>query len=77
MENRRPFVRGTNNGVSSVALADGRILQISPVAEEWSHLYEVPYFREPFATPFQGWGFYLDWAFLSAGLALSLLLLLR
>jgi apolipoprotein N-acyltransferase len=77
VENRRPFVRGTNNGVSSVALADGRILQISPVAEEWSHLYEVPYFREPFATPFQGWGFYLDWAFLSAGLALSLLLLLR
>jgi apolipoprotein N-acyltransferase len=58
VEIRRPLVRVTNTGISTVVLASGEILQQSPMQEAWSGLYEVPYLKEPKATYYQQnfWG---------------------
>lgn len=53
VEIRRPLVRVTNTGISTVVLASGEILQQSPMQEAWSGLYEVPYLKEPKATYYQ------------------------
>lgn len=73
VETRRPLIRDTNTGVSAIALADGTILGLSPVSQEWFHLFDVPYRKDPPVTPFQRWGYWFDWAFLALGLALALL----
>jgi apolipoprotein N-acyltransferase len=59
VEVRRPLIRSTNTGLSTVILATGEILDKSPLHEVWSHLYEVPYLTNPPATIFMGWGYYL------------------
>ncbi len=59
VEVRRPLVRSTNTGISTVALASGEVLAQSPFNQEWHHLYEVPYVREPAATAFMTWGYWL------------------
>ncbi len=59
IEVRRPLVRSTNTGISTVILASGEILELSPLHEEWFHLYEVPYVRQAPTTLFMGWGYYL------------------
>ncbi len=69
IEVRRPLIRSTNTGISTVILADGSILPLSPLHEEWFHLYEVPYASNPQATPFMGWGFWLIPSLLILGLA--------
>jgi apolipoprotein N-acyltransferase len=71
VETRRPLIRDTNTGVSSVALASGEILEQSPIGEEWFRFYEIPYVKNPSPTVFMGWGFYFDWLFLAAGLLLA------
>lgn len=53
IETRRPLVRVTNTGISTVVLASGEILQQSPMHEEWSGLYKVPYLTAPQATFYQ------------------------
>jgi len=53
VETRRPLVRVTNTGISTVVLASGEILQQSPMHETWSGLYKVPYLLEPKATYYQ------------------------
>ncbi|BCG62661.1 MAG: apolipoprotein N-acyltransferase [Methyloprofundus sp.] len=53
VEIRRPLVRVTNTGISTVVLASGEILQQSPMHQEWSGLYKVPYLTEPQATFYQ------------------------
>lgn len=53
VETRRPLVRVTNTGISTVALASGEILQQSPMYEEWADLYTVPYLTQPKATFYQ------------------------
>ncbi len=68
VETRRPLIRATNTGLSGVTLADGRILEISPISKEWAGQYEVPYLTEPPTTIFMGWGYWLDWIFLVSGL---------
>jgi apolipoprotein N-acyltransferase len=73
IETRRPLLRGTNTGVSGVALADGTITRISPVATEWFGLEEIPYRRNPEPTFFMGWGFWFDWIFIGLGLLLVLI----
>jgi apolipoprotein N-acyltransferase len=74
VETRRPLIRDTNTGISSVALANGTILEMSPVDVEWFHLFEVPYRREPIQTIFMGWGYRIDWIFLGFGIAISFFL---
>lgn len=59
IETRLPLVRSTNTGISTVILADGQILEQSPLHEEWFHLYEIPYLRNPPRTHFVTWGHWL------------------
>ena len=63
IEVRRPLVRSTNTGISTVALSSGEIMELSPLHKEWFHLYEVPYYSQPVTTVFMSWGY---WIFPSA-----------
>jgi len=58
VEFRRPVLRVTNTGISSVSLASGEILQRSPIHEMWADVYRVPYLKNPPPTFYQQW-FYL------------------
>ncbi|HMN67764.1 MAG TPA: apolipoprotein N-acyltransferase, partial [Bdellovibrionales bacterium] len=58
IEVRRPLVRSTNTGITTVVLANGDILPLGPLHQEWFSLYEVPYSLEPATTPFMGWAYY-------------------
>ena len=53
VEFRRPVIRATNTGISTVALASGEIMQRSPLHQEWSGLYRVPYSKDPKPTFYQ------------------------
>lgn len=77
VEVRRPLVRSTNTGISTVALASGEIMTLSPIYQEWQHLFEVPYVSEPTATVFMTWGYWLIPALLAAVLLLLPLLAFR
>jgi apolipoprotein N-acyltransferase len=59
VETRRPLIRSTNTGISTVILANGEILTTSPTRSEWTHTYEIPYLENPTQPPFLTWGFYL------------------
>lgn len=58
VEFRRPVLRVTNTGISTVSLASGEILQRSPLHQAWSGVYTIPYLKSPPATFYQRW-FYL------------------
>lgn len=58
IEFRRPVIRATNTGVSTVVLANGKILQLSPIHTQWHGVYHVPYVKHPTATFYQHY-FYL------------------
>lgn len=55
VEFRRPVLRVTNTGISTVGLASGEILQRSPIQEAWAGVYSVPYLKVPPATFYQRW----------------------
>ena len=57
VEFRRPVLRVTNTGISTVSLASGEILDRSPMGQAWTGLYEVPYLKNPPATFYQRWFF--------------------
>ena len=57
IEFRRPVVRATNTGISTVMLADGTLLERSPLHAVWTHLYEVPYRKDPPPTFYQAYGY--------------------
>jgi len=59
IEFRRPVVRATNTGLSAAMRADGTLLERSPLHAEWTHLYEIPYRKEPHPTFYQRYGFRL------------------
>lgn len=73
IEVRRPLVRSTNTGLSTVILANGDILALSPLHEEWFHLYEVPYVTQPETTLFMGWAYWLIPGLLALGFLLCLI----
>ncbi|MFP5519847.1 MAG: apolipoprotein N-acyltransferase [Bdellovibrionia bacterium] len=56
LENRRPVLRSTNTGVSTVMLANGKVLEQSPLHQEWAGHYNVPYLSEPPVTFYTQWG---------------------
>ena len=62
IEIRRPMVRATNSGISSVILADGTQLESSGIDQTWSHTYEVRYLENPPLTFYSRYGHY-DWIF--------------
>ena len=59
IEFRRPVIRATNTGISTVMLADGTILDRSPLHREWFRTYGVPYRKVPPATFYQRHGYRL------------------
>ena len=56
IENRRPLIRSTNTGISSVVLANGEIQPLSPTHQEWVGHFDVTYQRNPPLTFFSKWG---------------------
>ncbi len=60
IEVRRPLVRSTNTGISSAILADGTLLENSPIDKTWSHTYNIPYKQSPELSFYCRFG-YLDW----------------
>lgn len=71
VEFRRPVLRVTNTGISTVSLASGEILKQSPMYQAWAEVYEVPYLKNPNATFYQNW-FWLVPCLLWAGLLVLL-----
>ncbi len=53
VEFRRPVLRVTNTGVSTVSLANGEVLEQSPMDTAWSGAYSIPYLTQPRATFYQ------------------------
>lgn len=45
IETRRPLVRATNTGISSVMLASGELLTTSPIGRIWTNTYDVKYLK--------------------------------
>lgn len=64
VEVRRPLLRATNTGISTVIQSDGTVMQRSPLNKPWTHLYEIPYDKNPPTTLFMRWGFYINELFL-------------
>ncbi|CAE79175.1 Carbon-nitrogen hydrolase: apolipoprotein N-acyltransferase [Bdellovibrio bacteriovorus HD100] len=60
IEVRRPLVRSTNTGVSTAVLANGDVLQKSPLHEEWSGQFVIKYLKNAPLTFFVQWGHW-DW----------------
>jgi apolipoprotein N-acyltransferase len=75
VEVRRPLVRATNTGISGAILASGEVLETSPINEDWRHAYEIRYAKNPPATLFMTWGFWLIPALLALALVLLAVLL--
>lgn len=73
IEVRRPIVRATNTGVSTVMESNGKLLARSPINKAWSHVYNIPYHSQPVKTLFMSWGFYINEIFLFGLLLLGFL----
>ena len=73
IELRRPFIRATNTGFSTVVQSNGTVMKISPLNKPWSHFYSVPYSKNPPRTLFMTWGFYINEIFLFLFFIFSLL----
>ncbi len=59
IETRRPLIRSTNTGQSSVILHDGTVVLKSPLEQEWYGVAQIPLNDSP-PTFFMKYG-YLDW----------------
>jgi len=53
IEFRRPLIRATNTGITTVILPNGEFLEKSPMLIEWSKQYSVPYSRNPAHTIYE------------------------
>lgn len=53
IEFRRPVLRATNTGISTVSLANGEVLALSPMDTSWADTYRIPYQTQPQATFYQ------------------------
>lgn len=67
LENRRPLIRATNTGISTVILSNGDILDQSPIYQKWVHTFTVPYRKNTNLTFYTKYG-YWDWALWVLGL---------
>lgn len=63
IEVRRPLVRSTNTGISTAILANGDVLQKSPLHEEWTGEFVLKYRKNAPQTFFTEIGHW-DWAFI-------------
>lgn len=60
IEVRRPLLRSTNTGISTAILANGDVLQKSPLHQEWSGLFVIKYLKNAPTTFYVRWGHW-DW----------------
>lgn len=60
IEVRRPLVRSTNTGISTAILANGDVLQKSPLHQEWSGQFVIKYLKNAPVTFYVQWGHW-DW----------------
>ncbi len=58
LENRRPLVRSTNTGISTVITAAGDILEQSPINKTWAATYQIPYSEKNEMTFYASWGYF-------------------
>lgn len=63
IEIRRPLVRSTNTGITTAILANGDVLQQSPIHSEWSGIFNVKYLKDA-PTTFYVRGGHRDWMIL-------------
>ncbi len=66
IEFRRPLVRATNTGFTTAILANGDILQRSPLHEEWFGLFKIPYRANPPHTIYERIEPFWIWILLAA-----------
>lgn len=66
IEFRRPMIRVSDSGISSVITADGTRLVDSPVWSPWAETVEVPYLKNPPRTLFDLYGKWVSAPFLLA-----------
>lgn len=66
IEIRRPLIRSTNTGISTVIHADGTRDEQSPLHQPWTRLFEVRYQKNPEQTHFVQYG-HLNWILLCLG----------
>ncbi len=64
IETRRPLIRATNTGISSVIHSNGEVETLSPINKSWYALFQIPYYTNPQKTLFMSWGFYINEIFL-------------
>lgn len=60
IEVRRPLIRSTNTGISTAILANGDLLQKSPLHQEWSGEFVLKYLKNAPTTFYVQWGHW-DW----------------
>lgn len=61
IEFRRPLLRSTNTGITTAILASGEILEKSPIGEEWTGLFRIPYLKNPPHTVYEKYGQLWPW----------------
>lgn len=67
IETRRPLIRSTNTGITSAILADGTVLEKSPLFEKWHGQYAVKFQKNPeltFHSRFGSWLSFVIFVFL-------------
>ncbi len=72
IEVRRPLIRSTNTGISTLILANGDVLQQSPLHKEWQGSYDLQMKKNSPTTDFVLWGHY-DWILILIGLIILLI----
>jgi len=73
VETRTPMIRSTNTGISTVALADGTLMEQSPLHKTWAGFYKVPLKTDKKQTIFVRWGHNLPLPFILIVFILSLI----
>lgn len=72
IEVRRPLVRSTNTGISTAVLANGQVLEKSPLHREWAGEFVIRYKKSAPHTVYVRFGHW-DWIILLAALIVILL----
>ena len=70
IEFRRPLMRSTNTGITTAILANGQILEQSPLHQEWTGLFKIPYRRNPPKTFYSYLEPFWPWLFLAFNVVL-------
>lgn len=70
IEFRLPLIRSTNTGISTLITAGGDIKEFSPLHQEWTGLFTIPYKKNPPPTVYSYFAGHWHWMMLFITLAL-------